>query len=83
MAINEDAVPLCRDHHQQLHQAGNEVAWWHDFDIKALEIAKKLWDESRIKTNPPTAQAPRAQAAADPSHADPLQEASKLPNEAN
>jgi hypothetical protein len=20
-------VPLCRDHHQQLHQAGNEVAW--------------------------------------------------------
>jgi hypothetical protein len=24
---DEFTVPLCRDHHQQLHQAGNEVAW--------------------------------------------------------
>ena len=39
-------MPLCRDHHQQLHQAGNEVAWWHDLDIKALEIAKGLWEET-------------------------------------
>ena len=49
---DEFTVPLCRDHHQQLHQAGNEVAWWHDLDIKALEIAKRLWEESRTKAHP-------------------------------
>ena len=43
---DEFTVPLCRNHHQQLHQAGNEVAWWHDLDIKALEIANRLWAES-------------------------------------
>jgi hypothetical protein len=25
---DEFTVPLCRDHHRQLHQCGNEVAWW-------------------------------------------------------
>jgi hypothetical protein len=48
---DEFTVPLCRDHHQQLHQAGNEMAWWHDSDIKALEIAKGLWEESRAKSS--------------------------------
>ncbi len=42
-------VPLCRDHHQQLHQAGNEVGWWHDLGIKPLAIAKDLWSESKTK----------------------------------
>ena len=23
-------VPLCRGHHRQLHQTGNEVAWWEE-----------------------------------------------------
>ena len=48
---DEFTVPLCRDHHQQLHQAGNEVAWWHEVQIKPLEIAKQLWDKSHA---PPT-----------------------------
>ena len=43
---DEFTVPLCRNHHQQLHQAGNEVAWWHHLGIKPLEIANKLWAES-------------------------------------
>lgn len=43
---DEFTVPLCRGHHRQLHQAGNEVAWWEDLDINALEIAKGLWEES-------------------------------------
>ncbi len=43
---DEFTVPLCRGHHRQLHQAGNEVAWWEDLDINALEIAKGLWDET-------------------------------------
>ena len=43
---DEFTVPLCREHHRQLHHAGNEVAWWHDLDIKPLPIAKKLWEEN-------------------------------------
>jgi len=39
-------VPLCRQHHRDLHDSGNEAAWWHDMGIDALEIAKDLWDES-------------------------------------
>src|SRR5450830_311314 len=80
---DEFTVPLCRDHHQQLHQAGNEVAWWHDFDIEALAIAKGLWEESRTKAFPTAAKTPQQQAPRDPFHADPRQEASKLPNESN
>jgi hypothetical protein len=49
---DEFTVPLCRDHHQQLHQAGNELAWWHDLNIKPLEIAKGLWAETRPKPAP-------------------------------
>ncbi len=43
---DEFTVPLCRIHHRQLHQAGNEAAWWEDLDVNALEIAKGLWEES-------------------------------------
>ena len=46
---DEFTVPLCRIHHRQLHDAGNEVAWWEDLDINALEIAKGLWEERRGK----------------------------------
>ncbi|MDO8876796.1 MAG: Rad52/Rad22 family DNA repair protein [Pseudolabrys sp.] len=45
---DEFTVPLCREHHRQLHHAGNEIAWWHDVDIKPLPIAKGLWVESQM-----------------------------------
>jgi len=44
---DEFAVPLCRGHHRQLHQAGNEIAWWQGLQINALEIAKILWEKTR------------------------------------
>jgi hypothetical protein len=47
---DEFTVPLCRGHHRQLHQAGNEVAWWADLKINALEIAKGLWEQTHPKT---------------------------------
>ena len=43
---DEFTVPLCRGHHRQLHQTGNEVAWWKDLGINSLEIARGLWDEN-------------------------------------
>jgi hypothetical protein len=30
---DEFTVPLCRGHHRQLHQAGNEVTWWGNFNV--------------------------------------------------
>jgi Rad52/22 family double-strand break repair protein len=49
---DEFTVPLCRDHHRQLHHSGNENAWWHDMGIEPIEIAKTLWDETRQKRGP-------------------------------
>ncbi len=37
-------VPLCRQHHQELHLHGNERAWWADVNVTPLETARALWD---------------------------------------
>jgi len=47
---DEFTVPLCRSHHRQLHQVGDEVAWWNDLKINALEIAQGLWEQSHAKS---------------------------------
>ena len=80
---DEFTVPLCRDHHQQLHQAGNELAWWHDLDINALEIAKGLWTQSRARLYQMAAEIYQQQADADPPQAVPSEDTAKLPNEPN
>jgi Rad52/22 family double-strand break repair protein len=43
---DEFTVPLCRGHHRELHQAGNEVAWWERVKIKPMQIARQLWEQS-------------------------------------
>jgi DNA recombination protein Rad52 len=53
---DEFTVPLCRGHHRQVHQAGNEAGWWEDLQIDALEIARGLWEQ----THPSTVQSPPA-----------------------
>jgi hypothetical protein len=53
-ASDEFTVPLCRGHHRQLHQAGNEEAWWKNLQINALEIASGLWEQ----THPSVVQPP-------------------------
>jgi hypothetical protein len=40
---DEFTVPLYREHQRQPHQVGNELAWWHNLNIKPLPIAKTLW----------------------------------------
>ena len=77
---DEFTVPLCRGHHRQLHQAGDEPAWWDNLDIDALEIAKGLWEEHRMKTFQTVAQ--QQQAATDLLQA-PNQDANRLPSEPN
>jgi hypothetical protein len=46
---DEFTVPLCRGHHRQLHQAGNEVTWWENLQIDALATAKDLWKQTHKK----------------------------------
>ncbi len=46
---DEFTVPLCRTHHRQLHQVGNEKAWWVNVKIDPLEIAKGLWATTHVK----------------------------------
>jgi hypothetical protein len=52
---DEFTVPLCREHHRQLHHAGNEIAWWHNLNIKPLPITKELWGESQMNAFAPKA----------------------------
>jgi Rad52/22 family double-strand break repair protein len=43
---DEFTVPLCRVHHRQLHQAGNEETWWKTLNVDPLAIAKGLWEQT-------------------------------------
>ena len=63
---DEFTVPLCRGHHRQLHQAGNEVAWWESLKINALPIAKGLWEQTRPKSAAAEPQQPNEIAAKAP-----------------
>jgi hypothetical protein len=40
---DEFTVPLCREHHRDLHRYGNEVAWWANVQIAPIEAASELW----------------------------------------
>jgi hypothetical protein len=40
---DEFTVPLCRDHHEELHRFGNEAAWWANVQIEPMLLAKELW----------------------------------------
>lgn len=49
---DEFTVPLCREHHRQLHHAGNEIAWWHNMSIKPLPVASDLWSKTIMNALP-------------------------------
>ena len=44
---DEFTVPLCRLHHRELHQHGDERVWWNKFNIDPMPIALKLWLRTR------------------------------------
>jgi hypothetical protein len=48
---DEFSVPLCRTHHRQLHQTGDEVQWWLDVEIDPLPIARDLWAEFQRRSS--------------------------------
>jgi hypothetical protein len=40
---DEFTVPLCRTHHRDIHNFGDEVAWWERRAIDPLAKARALW----------------------------------------
>lgn len=43
---DEFTVPLCREHHTDLHRHGNERAWWGNLGLAPMETAAELWAAS-------------------------------------
>ena len=48
---DEFTVPLCRDHHQELHRHGNEMAWWANLRMTPLETASELWAATLLQAD--------------------------------
>ncbi len=46
---DEFTVPLCREHHHELHRHGNEMAWWANLQIAPLETARELWEATLLQ----------------------------------
>jgi ERF superfamily len=44
---DEFTVPVCRLHHRELHNHGDERMWWKGININPLPIAMKLWKHGR------------------------------------
>src|SRR3954470_21727609 len=49
---DEFTVPLCREHHQELHRHGNELAWWANVQITPLPVATELWRHHSFSASP-------------------------------
>jgi hypothetical protein len=43
---DEFTVPLCRTHHREIHQCGDESSWWNNTGIDPLAAARALWLET-------------------------------------
>lgn len=57
---DEFTVPLCRTHHRELHQRGDELKWWQHHNLDPLNTAQRLWQTTRIRGIPAVqAEAPR------------------------
>jgi hypothetical protein len=46
---DEFTVPLCRLHHRELHQRGDELTWWQHLNVDPLFTAQRLWQQTRPK----------------------------------
>jgi hypothetical protein len=45
---DEFTVPLCREHHNDLHRHGNEKAWWGNLGLAPMDIATEFWAASQL-----------------------------------
>jgi len=45
---DEFVAPLCRIHHRAVHRVSDERAWWKLAGIDPVQVARKLWKNSRL-----------------------------------
>jgi hypothetical protein len=50
---DEFTVPLCRAHHRELHQRGDERIWWQQVNLDPLPVAQRLWQHTRSDSQDP------------------------------
>ncbi len=43
---DEFTVPVCRLHHRELHQQGDEAGWWTGLKIDPVPVALGLWQST-------------------------------------
>jgi hypothetical protein len=43
---DEFIVPLCRGHHREAHQCGDEATWWKNVGVDPTTAARALWLET-------------------------------------
>jgi hypothetical protein len=53
---DEFTVPLCREHHRDLHLHGNEAAWWANLQIAPTQVASDLWQTTLLDPDASIAQ---------------------------
>ena len=51
---DEFTVPLCRTHHRELHQRGDELTWWQQLNVDPLQTAQSLWRATHRNSDSPT-----------------------------
>ena len=51
---DEFTVPLCRTHHRELHQRGDELPWWQQLNVDPILMAQRLWQCTRLSVAGPT-----------------------------
>lgn len=45
------ALPLCRLHHEEQHDAGSEILFWRKYKLDPFAIAMRLWTAWRTEMN--------------------------------
>src|SRR5262249_5692270 len=78
---DEFAVPLCRGHHRAVHRSRDERAWWRQASIDPIEVARRLWKETRKvgQRRSPRPALPGPHAAAASSDSTPKNEETRAP----
>jgi ERF superfamily len=56
---DEFTVPLCRTHHREVHNCGDEAAWWQKAGISAAAMARTLWLETHVVPQPRSSMLPQ------------------------
>src|SRR6266404_1869444 len=75
---DEFTVPLCREHHDELHRHGNEMAWWANLRIAPMEVAKELWAATLLQADPASDRKTTEVAKRQPDKIDPANDAESI-----